>query len=503
MRPLGLRAQLTAGIVITTLAGIGLIGLLAIKIVETGSIYWKVNEARSLVRTINTIAQMSSSDPSEGLRYAAVVLSSSGITDYRITGPAGKPLMRGGAVPAEEGAALPSNDGLKVSRIGGGWFWGGGRAEAEVLKVSAPYGKEATFEFAVPLHDIKESMAGIKRFLLFYAVIDSVIIIALGIYILSRSIINPIKRLDEAATRIAGGKLFERAEVAVDNEIGSLAASFNTMAERLEAEIKSLERVNVELMTAQEELLRSSTLAAVGRLAAGIAHEIGNPLGAVSGYIDILSKGMAEGEEEREILARTVKELERIDDIVREFLELSRPSKKAASSVDVGSVLREAIEAAAARKDFEGVSTALNLSDGLPPVMIDEGKLRQVFINLLLNAAHAMEGLKDRAITVDAGVETHPLETMRRRKDDPPLTGAPEREFVFVRFTDNGRGISEEDAKRIFDPFFTTKGVGKGTGLGLFVSLSIIKAYGGSIALSTTPGEGSAFKVLLPSGKGI
>ena len=282
------------------------------------------------------------------------------------------------------------------------------------------------------------------------------------------------------------------------------------MAERLEAEIKSLERVNLELVSTQEELLRSSTLAAVGRLAAGIAHEIGNPLGAVRGYLDILSKGLPAGGEDKEMAERASKEVERIDSIVREFLDIARPSKKPSVPVDVNRVVEETVSAVALHRDFSGVKTRLSLADGLPAVAIDEGKLRQVFMNLLLNAAQSMEGAGEgaaadgeRFVLVRTSAERR-SEAPRhgRRKDDPFVEGAfqAEKEFVVIRFTDTGSGVSVEDAEKIFDPFYTTKEVGKGSGLGLFISQSIIKTYGGRISFEQADSTGSTFTVTLPSG---
>ncbi|MEK7774035.1 MAG: ATP-binding protein, partial [Deltaproteobacteria bacterium] len=317
-----------------------------------------------------------------------------------------------------------------------------------------------------------------------------------------------IRGLEEAAKRISGGALGRRAVVQDDNEIGSLARSFNMMAGRIEEEIKTLERVNKELSTAQEELLRSSTLAAVGSLAAGIAHEIGNPLGAVRGYLDLLSRGGLDKEDERDILNRTSVEASRIDSIVREFLDLSRPSKRPAEPVDVNGVIGETIAAfqAQAHRDLSpvGMETRTALNGDVPRVLMDAGKLRQVLMNLFVNAAHAMAGKEGvRAITVETWEEKRLSHgASGRRKDDPRFAQWPaearERGFVLIRITDTGSGISDETAGRIFDPFFTTKDVGKGTGLGLFVSRGIIKAYGGEITFTTKEGEGSAFTVSLP-----
>ncbi len=510
---LGIRSQLGAGIILTTLAGIGLIGLLSVKIVEMRSVNWKITEAENAVKFARFFSsrlaagQQTRQDALRTAALAADALKLSGINSFLFMDASGKVLLKEGfSVRREAADLLFYSQGMKVYRLGGGWFSG---HEGQLLRVTAsldPFSqKNGTMDFDVPLTDINEDLAWVRRFLLAYALIDSVIIIAIGFYFLSKAIINPIRKLDDAATRIASGALGERADVTVDNEVGSLAASFNRMAGRVETEIKTLERVNMELLAAEEELLRSRTLAAMGYLSAGIAHEIGNPLGALSGYLDILQKGGVDKGGEKEIIGRMIREAERIDSIVREFLELARPSAKAAVPVDVNALLKDTIGGLKIHKAFKGVEISAALGAGMPPVMIDEGKLRQVFMNLLLNAAQAMTGLSPSAgITVETGIEKEPFEIARlqRRRTDTLLDreAAPVKEYVFIRFADRGPGMSDEDAKNIFNPFFTTKEAGKGTGLGLFVSQGIIRTYGGEITFKTVRGEGTVFAVRLPAG---
>lgn len=494
-RSLGIRFQLIAGIVIITLAGIGLIGALGVVIIERTAFYWKVNEAERLVAFVRASSPPETEDSSAGYRYAEKALRGSGAAEYAIVGSGGRVLA--GELKTREpgGEVVYSGESVTIRRLGGGWLHGIGDA----LHVTAKLKQDGYLTFILPFSGVREDLSEVRRFLFIYALLDTVVIVAFGAYSLSRYIVGPIRALDKAATRIAGGNLDERAEARVDNEVGSLAVSFNTMAERLSSEIKSLERVNQELNTAQEELLRSSTLAVVGRLAAGIAHEVGNPLGAVNGYLDILARGGLSKDEERDILERTVKEVSRIDFIVREFLEISRPASRPLEPVDMNSVVKETVTTLEAHKDFRGIDTAFVLKEGLPPVLIDERKLRQVFMNILMNAAHSFEADEGaKRVTIESGTVTKAV-SRRRRKDDPRFSPGRERAFVFVRITDEGSGISEEAAERIFEPFYTTKGPGMGTGLGLFVSQSIIQTYGGEITLSSRAGAGSSFTVSLPA----
>ncbi len=506
---LGIRAQLGLGIALITLAGVGFMGLMSIKIVEDKALYWKAREAGRTARMVRASMTRLGPWPDEkkALGLLGVVMREAGVSGYTLRASSGLVLAKKGELPREKARPLMLLDDIRVGRIGGGWLRGPGRLlyVSTVLRGGGVI--DGRLDFTVSLADINAELAGVKKFLIAYIILDSAIIIGFGFFFLSGSIINPIRRLTEAASRIAGGSFGERVDIKSDNEIGVMAASFNKMAGRIEEEIKTLERVNKELVSAQEEVLRSSTLAAVGRLAAGIAHEIGNPLGAVGGYLQILERGSLDSGDEKDIIKRAGREVARIDAILREFLEFSRSGKKAMEPVDVNALIEESISGLAGHRDFEGVSVKTSLAADLPPVIMNEGKLRQVFVNLLVNAAQAMSSLEGpREISVRTEVKKVPVKgaNLRRRKDDKPLRPGEKvyREYVFVSIGDRGTGIGEEDAMRIFEPFYTTKEVGKGTGLGLFVSKSILTTYGGEIEFESEVGKGSTFTVRLPCRRG-
>jgi signal transduction histidine kinase len=512
-RTLSIRAQLTAGIVIITLAGIGLIGLFALKVLEGRSIDSKVRQAVILVDLIRVEVRHSAL-PGTGFDSTIFVyeaLKELGVKDFELKAADGTVLLSEGTLPVDKGAPLFLGEGIKVHKFGGGFFAGPG----ELLRVTARLDRatvaKGSLSFTLPMDDIKREVAGVRLFLLLYAVVDSVIIILFGVYFFSKTISRPIKELEEATTRIASGAFDERVGISVDNEVGRLAASFNTMAERIESEIVALESVNSKLLSTQEELLRTSTLAALGRMAAGIAHEIGNPLGAVQGYLEILGRAESRNEEERDIIRRTTEEVARIDKILREFLDVARPSPVGGpSSVDVNSVVQETVADLSAHKDMALVTVRTSLGTALPSVAIEADKLRQVLVNLLLNAAHSMDDIEgERIISVETSKESvgHKAEdetdarTPFRRKEDKRPGGIEAAESIVIRIGDHGRGVDAESAKKIFEPFFSTKEVGKGTGLGLFVSDMIIKAHRGTMLFDSAVGAGSTFTVILPSGK--
>jgi len=505
---IGIRAQLGFGIALITLAGVAFIGLMSIKVVEDRALEWKIREAQKTASLANAANSQLSPwlGESKALSLLSVVMREAGVMDYTLTTAVGRTVIKHGELPRESGRPVSILEGIKIRRYGGGWLRGPGTLlyVRTILSDKGPLA--GALEFTLSLDDVNGELSVVRKFLIIYIILDSAIIIGFGFFFLSGSIINPIRRLTEAASRIAGGSFGERVDIDSDNEIGVMAVSFNKMAGKIEEEIHTLERVNSELVSAQEEVLRSSTLAAVGRLAAGIAHEIGNPLGAVGGYLQILERGSLESAEEKDIIKRAGSEVSRIDAIVREFLEFSRSEKKPLQSVDVNALLLDIISGLERHNDFEGISVKTSLGEALPPVRINEGKLRQVFVNLLVNAAQSMgESGGAAVIAVDTSLEKVLVRgaNLRRRKSDKPLSPGDEiyRGLVQVKIRDSGSGISEEDAKKIFDPFYTTKDVGKGTGLGLFVSQSILKAYGAEINFESKVAVGSTFTVRLPRGR--
>ncbi len=304
-----------------------------------------------------------------------------------------------------------------------------------------------------------------------------------GAVLLVRLVARPIDRLLSAAGRMRGGEgelppigegepTLSRAALAFERVAGALAGE----RERLAAKVEELTATNRALAEARESLLRSEKLATVGRLAAGLAHEVGNPLGAVAGYAELAKKRVPAGADPEllDAIDRIAAAAARIDRTVRDLLDFARPAQPAILPLDLGAALDAALRLARVQSRFKRVEVALELPPGLPRVLADEHQLSQVFLNLLLNAGDAMGG--EGRVRVAARAE-----------------GAQ----VAVELADTGPGIPPEDLPRIFDPFFTTKDPGKGTGLGLAISHRILEALGGEIAAHNLPGRGALFTVRL------
>jgi hypothetical protein len=379
------------------------------------------------------------------------------------------------------------------------------------------------------LADVMANIVESQRLVVLFIVIFSLVLIGFGSFLLSRVIVNPIKNLLNITGKIRDGQFDHKIHVTAKNEIGQLMDSFNEMAERLgenkkrlEDHIRSLEVTNRRLKRAQEDLLISEKLASIGRLAAGVAHEVGNPLGAILGYTKILQEGMESREEELNYLRRIETEIDRINHIVRELLDFSRPTKFEVQELEVNSAIENTISLVSHQKSFKGIETKLDLEPNLPRVRADESQLQQVLINLFLNAADAMPdggtlSVSTEETVVSRGTEGE-FETIfpRRRRSDPETSDYSHlRKFkplpliydkysegdrlVRINISDTGCGIGKGDLPKIFDPFFTTKPPGKGTGLGLSISLRIIELFNGEIKVESQMGEGSTFTILLPS----
>jgi two-component system NtrC family sensor kinase len=250
------------------------------------------------------------------------------------------------------------------------------------------------------------------------------------------------------------------------HELGVLAKAFNEMTQTL--------------ADTQRQLTQADKLASVGRLAAGVAHEINNPLTGVLSYASLLRKRMEHDMPACEDLDVIVRETVRCRGIIRELLDFARPAAPARKPMDLNEVVRRSVSVVMTQLSLNQVNLSLDLAADLPQVQADPNQIQQVVVNLLLNAADAIgaEGGQIRAIT---------------RSASPSAI-----EFLLE---DSGRGISAEDLPRIFEPFFTTKG-NHGTGLGLAVSWGIVEAHGGSLEVQSQPGQGTCFTLRLPTATG-
>jgi two-component system NtrC family sensor kinase len=360
-----------------------------------------------------------------------------------------------------------------------------------------------------------------RHIFLAYFVLDFLLLLTFGSYLLSRIVVVPIRRLLAATEQIAAGDYSQSVHAPGGAEIAELANSFNLMLEALrrkqeeaEAHMKSLERANTELQAAREETIRSEKMASIGLLAAGTAHEIGTPLSAIIGYTGILLDEMKENTENADYLRRIEQESARIDRIVRDLLNYARPTTAEFEHLNIADLLADTIDMLERQGIFKKIRPSIEIEKDIPPLFIDRHQLLQVLINLIINARDAMPEGGEIAVRAYTG-ELHmnpekdshlpPFTTMGRRKEDFQgvfrasfLSGRSFTNCVKIEVRDRGTGIDEQNMGRIFDPFFSTKEPGKGTGLGLSISARIIDSFGGRITVESAKGKGTRFVIWLP-----
>jgi two-component system, NtrC family, sensor kinase len=360
---------------------------------------------------------------------------------------------------------------------------------------------------------------------------DVSIFMLFGHYLLKRRVVAPIETMIGEIEAIAGGQYVNRLGEAETGELARLAAAVNHMAERmisdqqeLAANIRSLDETNRLLTEARDAMIRAEKMASVGRLGAGIAHEVGNPLGAILGYLGLLSRN-AEGVS-AELVQAAEREAHRIDRIVRGLLEYARPRETRTQAIDVNHVARDTIELLGTQGKLGGtLELVVELEDDPPAVLADPYQLQQVLVNLMVNATDALaggDGTGGNATTLTVRTRSRefspPQHVPARRKGDPPgidyshrrrLTGvgATWRDdpvtvsgwVVELMVGDNGPGVPKKLLDQIFEPFVTTKEPGKGTGLGLAVCARLVEGMGGTIRADSVEGEGATFTVTLPA----
>jgi len=319
-----------------------------------------------------------------------------------------------------------------------------------------------------------------------------------------RRLVNrPLDDAVQAVEAIAGGDLARRVPEGRTQEFAVLSASVNRMTDALLQE--------------QEGRIRVEKLASVGRLAAGVAHEIGNPLGAINGYIHILRRrvgGDAAPPGAMEALDGLEREATRIDRIVRGLLDYARSRKVTPTPIDVNDVVRGVVTLLADQGVLKRVTLDLALDESQPTLFGERHELEQVFVNLLLNAVDAMSGA-GRVGIVTRRVRVGELQqSSPRRAGDPPDVVMPRtlstrvrdwlaradrpQEAAQVIVADSGTGVPDADREKIFDPFYTTKDPGKGTGLGLAIVARIVEHHRGTVWVQRAREGGAAFVMLFP-----
>jgi len=283
---------------------------------------------------------------------------------------------------------------------------------------------------------------------------------------------KPLGRLVKNMARVESGDLSVRMTPEGKDEIGRLIVSFDSMVGRLDRAKKELETFHFQQME------RADRLASVGEMAAGIAHEIKNPLTGIAAAITVLKDDFSPGDERIFIINEVLEQISRLDKTVNDLLFFGKPTVAEPTCTDINSALRKILVFAAQHRGGKNIEKRLELSENLPPVYVDPKQIQQVFLNLFLNAVQAMQ--LGGTLTVQSA-----------------LSFVDEVEMVQVRVTDTGQGIPPQILEKIFTPFFTTKA--QGTGLGLAISHRLIEQHRGRLSVVSQDGVGTTFTVELPA----
>lgn len=311
------------------------------------------------------------------------------------------------------------------------------------------------------------------------------VLIIFASFLTAKKIANPLRKLETVANQIATGDYKKEIHLEAPREIENLATSINQMAKELETEKEELEawgeklekkvqQRTEEIKKIHSQLFRSEKLASIGKLAAGVAHEINNPLTGILTNASLLKDDLTDDDPRKEDVEVIVKETIRCREIVKRLLDFARQTKPQKKLTNLNSLIDNIILLVRNQTSFRNIEIEKHVVTDFPELMVDPDQIQQVFINLILNASEAMPNGGKLNIELNKSNE----------------------ETVSIMFSDTGIGIPEHLKEKIFDPFFTTKE--SGTGLGLSITYGIIEQHGGNINLTSTPGEGTTFEISLP-----
>ncbi len=485
-----------------------LINVVMVKFSERDLIEAKIQTSRFFVHAIEShvgLLLSQKGDPgaaistSHFIRSTEALIADGGLSDVLLIDSKGKSIVSSGEFRrSSKDASVSALEALRTKSEAvsfRGKTWGVLWLEYRELRLTAPLFYEnrvvGAIHLRVSLLPVYQSLRQSQKIIFMYILLDALVLVVVGISLLSRIVVKPIKSLLNLTSEYTEGDLVPSVEAASSNEIGELSRSLNNMLRRLEQnkrELKdnvlSLEKANRELQQAQDEIIRSEKFASVGRLAAGIAHEIGNPIGIVLGYLELLAKNDVTEEENKDFLERIEDEITRINRIIRQLLDFSRPSEGAREPVSAHEIVLETLNILKPQPMMEDIEIDIETGAIRDTVDADPHLLQQVFLNIIINAADAFS---DAALW-DAGRSKKSLKIQSNNID----------ENIELTFEDNGPGIPEKELGHIFDPFYTTKEPGKGTGLGLSVSYRIVEDLRGTLRAESLSGRGVTIRVTLP-----
>ncbi|NTV12555.1 MAG: HAMP domain-containing histidine kinase [Desulfobulbaceae bacterium] len=384
-----------------------------------------------------------------------------------------------------------------VSGDGPGFFWPGQSALAVCRPLTSGQGG-GVIAAELSLSSLYQSLRNSQRAFFVYFLINLTLFIMLGFFRLYRSIVKPIDHLVTTAAEFRDDNEFVFRSDNQDSEFNRLSRSLNQMLSRikrdrakLEETVASLEAANQGLRRAQKEIIRAEKLASVGRLSAGIAHEIGNPMGIIAAYLELLKQPGLAPQQRDDFIRRAEGEAGRVNNIIRQLLDFARPTREeVAAEISVHGIIEEVRELCAIQPLLAGVIVRVESGAENDQVVGSGDQIKQIFLNLILNAADAINGFP--------GPDRTGVITIRTANGLGADLSGRDVAGLWIEVLDNGPGFIEAELTNVFDPFYTTKEPGKGTGLGLSICFTIVENLGGSIIAATNPDGGARIRLFLP-----
>jgi len=378
-----------------------------------------------------------------------------------------------------------------------GSVWGGFYERSQYMVVAGPVSAGSRPAGSICLvFDLGPAYASLdktQKLIIYYILINALLLTFFGVYRLWQITGKPLQKLVRRADEFQPDEDLLFVSDDAESEFNRLSRSLNRMLENIDADKKklkstvlSLEQANAELKQAHKEVLRAEKMASVGRLSSGIAHEIGNPIGIVLGYLDLLRQENLSADERLDYIERAQSEIGRVNDIIRELLDFARPAKDESKDVPVHAIVEEIVGMLRQQPMMKAITLSADLAAGQDVIQADPQRLRQVFLNLLINPADA---IKLEPAEQAGHIRVASRNTAGRDGDGQQLQ---------IVVEDNGPGIPDDQLNSIFDPFYTTKEPGKGTGLGLSVCFMITAETGGTLRAEAAADKGTRFVLSFP-----
>ncbi|MFW6284697.1 MAG: sensor histidine kinase, partial [Desulfosalsimonas sp.] len=499
-----LKTGIAVNVAFVVLLAVGLTDFVLLQIAEQKMVHQHVTSARAwikqlagagLIENFLTTSGWKESGPESGGISAMIV--SAGNAEVQIFGTFSEPLSETIRTTHEQAAASQKPQTSFCGKI-----WGVLGPKSRYALISHPVAETGRIVTGVvPLSPVYTAMRATQKMAFGYLLFNIVLLVSFGAWRISRMVTRPIDRLIRNTETCQASEPLEWFCEQQKDEFSRLSGALNQMLSRIEGDrrrlkqsLASLEQANQQLKEAKNDIVRAEKLASIGRLSAGLAHEIGNPIGIVLGSLGLLKSRCIAPEDQigMDYIQRAESEIQRVHTIIGQLLDFSRKRGNKPDLLHLHDLIHEVGDMLSCQPLFSSIDFEYRLDAENSRIYADADQLHQVLVNLLINAADSIRQ-SDNARAGEICLSTRCILDTRLRRAHDPAAG-----FIELKIRDNGAGIDPQHIEQVFDPFFTTKEPGKGTGLGLSVSYMIIQQTGGDMAVDSPAPGATAMVLRLP-----